>query len=139
MTDKVKDAKKQEVKFTVDTIRQAVSAAKDITLEEMEIPEWNTTIWISALTYRERNKALEGAKLSPNREFSTDEAQNFFMQVIITGVRDSEGNKVFTQNDVAMLMDKNSAVIDRIGAKITDVSGFEPEIRDQVRKRFRRG
>lgn len=135
----VKDVKKEEVKLTVDVIRKAVSAAKDITLEEMEIPEWNTTIWISALTYKERNAALKGASLAPDREFSTEEAQKFFMQVIITGVRDSEGNKVFTQNDVEMLMNKNSAVIDRIGAKVTDVSGFAPEIRDQVRRRFRKG
>lgn len=127
------------VKLTVEDIKKAVSAAKDITLEPMEIPEWNTTIWISALTYKERNAALKGAKLSPDREFSTDEAQNFFMQVIITGVRDSEGNRVFSQDDVEMLMNKNSAVIDRIGAQVTEVSGFAPEIRDQVRKRFRRG
>lgn len=139
MAKKAEETKKEEVKLNVADIRKAVSAAKDITLEPMEIPEWNTTIWISALTYKERNEALKGASLSPDKGFSTEEAQNFFMQVIITGVRDSEGNMVFTQGDVEMLMNKNSSVIDRIGARVTEVSGFAPEIRDQVRKRFRKG
>ena len=139
MAKEAKEVKKQEVKLTADIIRKAVSVAKDITLEPMEIPEWDTTIWISALTYKERNKALKGANLSPDREFSTEEAQNFFMQVIITGVRDVDGNRVFTQEDIEMLMGKNSAVIDRIGARVTEISGFAPAIRDEVRKRFRKG
>lgn len=130
---------KEEKELTANEIKQSISAAKDIKLEEMKIPEWNTKIWVSALTYKERNEALEGANISssPDAKVSAEQIQNFTMSVIIAGVRDAQGNRVFNKDDVGMLMGKNSSVIDEISTKITELSGFGRGLRESMKARFR--
>lgn len=128
----------EKKKFTADEIRQKISTAKDIKLEEMKVSEWDTTIWVCALTYKERSDAIESAKLpmGPDVDASMDQVNNFIMSVITTGVRDEGGNRVFTKNDIGMLMGKNSSVIERIATKVTELSGFGRALRESLRRRF---
>ena len=124
--------------LTASDLKKKIASANDIKLEEMKISEWDTTIWVSALTYKERNQALEGANISSSPEgvVTPDQIENFTMAVIIRGVRDRDGSRVFGEDDVPMLRERNSSVIDRISARITNLSGFGVGFAEQTKARF---
>ena len=121
-------------------LKQKIFAAKDTELQPMEIPEWEVTIYIKPLTYDERNKALDAYRVTADPEdemVTAEQVKGFHMALMIEGVRDSEGNPIFTQADIERLSDKSSGVLDRIATRITELSGFGPELRREMKRRFR--
>jgi len=132
---------KKKRKLTAGDLKQKIFAAKDTELEKMEISEWQVDIWIKPLTYDERNRALEASSMSVNPDNDTVNAEQikaFHMAILIAGVRDSEGNAVFSKEDITRLADKSSGVLDRIATRITELSGFGEEVKERVKARFRR-
>jgi len=128
-----------KIVLSAEALKKKIADAKDIKLEEMKIPEWDTTIWVSALTYKERNQCLEGANIVGMRgEVTAKHLENFTMAVVIRGVRDQSGNRVFGDNDTSMLQGRNSSVIDRISTRITELSGFGPKFAEETKTRFPR-
>ncbi|RKY33175.1 MAG: hypothetical protein DRP74_00550 [Candidatus Omnitrophota bacterium] len=120
--------------LTAEELREKIFTAKDIKFEPMKIEEWGVTIWIKSLTQQERSEALEAARTGDEDELKRGE--NFQMAVLIVGIRDKDGNQVFTKADIKKLREKNASVLDRITRKITELSGFGAEMEEALRSRF---
>jgi len=132
----------EKKKLTAEEIKQQIFSAKDIRLEEFKVSEWDTTVWLKALTYEERNKILEASGIRTTREenkpVDVDQVENFVMSLLIEGVRDSNGNQIFNKGDIEALSKKSASAIDKIATALMEISGFGEELREELRKRFRR-
>lgn len=131
---------KSEKVLTAGNIKSKIAGAKDIKLEEMKIPEWDITIWVATLSYKERNEVLEGANISasPGGVVTAQQVDNFTMAILVKGIRDRDGSRVFGDDDIPMLRERSSSVIDRITTRITETSGFGAKFEKATKARFPR-
>ena len=120
--------------LSAEELKEKIFTAQDIKFEPMEIEEWGVTIWVKSLTQKERSEALEASRIDSDDELKRGE--NFQMAILIAGIRDKDGNQVFTKADIELLRAKNASVLDRITRKITELSGFGAEMEEALRSRF---
>jgi hypothetical protein len=113
------------------TLREAILAAEDLPQEMVETPEWGPevkNVWVRGLTGAERD-AYEQGLLAPGRGSVRvkDRVDNLRAAFCVRIILDENGERVFTDNDVAALGAKSGAVLDRIWDKGRELSGMKVE------------
>ena len=71
--------------------------------------------------------------------FADMDPEQLEVAILINNVKDLDGNPVFTKEDAAELMKKNSAITTRIASKVLELSGMTPELRREMATRFPTG
>lgn len=104
--------------------RDDILKADDGRTEEVEIPEWGGTVLVRGMTGAERDRfemsVLErghGGRMVPN-------PANMRAKVIARCVVDGDGNRLFTDADIAALGEKNGAALDRVFSVASRLSGL---------------
>jgi hypothetical protein len=81
-----------------------ILALDDLPKKAVTVPEWGGSVFVRALTGGERDK-LE-------RMISKDDVSR--ASIVALCVVDDEGNRLFTENDIPALADKNGSALERI-------------------------
>lgn len=95
---------------------------------DIEVPEWGGTLRIYVMSLRER-MVLEGlvggksGKKSPKSDKVSSE-QEKIMFLLRTCLKDEDGKDMFDENEVSMLLDKDSKVVYRIFEKCIEVNNL---------------
>jgi len=103
------------------TIDQILNA-QDCPTAIVECPEWGGAVKVRALTLKERSEIMSGSKTGGFGQgtYSADEIERFTLLTFLKGVVEPRFD---TKLHFEKLKEKNPAPIDRITAKIWELSG----------------
>lgn len=103
-----------------------IMAANDIAVKEIEVPEWDGTIYIRQLTRAQQDDYLKrqmGTRMKQDMKAKSQEIDlsNFYGHdsfLVVSGACDESGKPLFSAKDIEALKNKNGAVIGRIAKEI---------------------
>jgi len=99
--------------------KSAIMAASDTKLEKVHVKEWKGDVYIKTLSGTERD-LFEDA-------YSTDRMKNFRPRFLVLTLCDANGERLFTDAEVAELGKKSSAVIAKLFDKAWALNAFRTE------------
>lgn len=101
--------------------RDQILGASDLPSEDVEIPEWKGTVRVRGMTVAERNaweksntRTFRGRSGQMVTEVSQTALTNFRQRLVARCVVDQDGNRLFSDSDVAALERKSAAAMERI-------------------------
>lgn len=101
-------------------LRKTILEADDIISEDVEVPEWDTTIQVRGMNGKERAKLLKGAAAGGEVNM-----EKWFPDLLIATVHDPEtGEKVFEPADRDALNAKSGSAIATIADVAARLSGL---------------
>lgn len=108
--------------------RDDILSANDIQVEELPVPEWGGVICVKTLTAEERDMLeAEIVQMSPDGKPKAMKLDTLRSTVAFLGICDSDGNRLFTdKKDIAALKKKSAAALDRVVARIQEMSAMSP-------------
>jgi hypothetical protein len=119
--------------------RDDILKAADNEPEEVDVPEWGGTVLVRGMTGRERD-AFEMSMLQPGRGGRrTIDPANVRAKLVARCVVDDDGNRLFTDADVAELGGKSAAAVDRVYAVAARLSGMGAEDQEDLVRDFAPG
>ncbi len=109
------------------SLRDKILSVKDFELVEVEVPEWEVSIYLKPISGMKRAK-LESMN-NNNKPLET-----IMMSLLVDSIVDENGNQVFTDEDIEKLGNKNSKVIYRIFTEALTVSGLSDKEIEELEK-----
>jgi hypothetical protein len=103
--------------------RDDVLKAEDITAEEVDVPEWGGSVLVRGLTGRERDEFEVSMTVRHGGQMVQDFA-NLRARLVARCIVDEDGQRLFTDSDVAALGEKSAAAIDRVFTVASQLSGL---------------
>ena len=97
--------------------RKDILALDDLPRREVHIPEWNDSVFVRALTGAERDKL----------ERLVSSSQTSRAAIVVLCCVDANGDRLFTDKDVAALGDKNGHALERIVSAALDFNILSDE------------
>lgn len=115
--------------------KQDILQAKDVSTEMLEVPEWGGTIYVRSISAAERGLIEEGAARFKESKGKNDTfARTFTVKMVSMSVCDENGQRLFEDKDIALLQQKNAAVISRIAEVAQRLSGFSKQDLEELEK-----
>lgn len=115
--------------------KQDILQARDVVKEMLEVPEWGGTIYIRSISAAERGLIEEGAARFKESKGKNDTfARTFTVKMVSMSVCDENGQRLFEDKDIALLQQKNAAVISRIAEVAQRLSGFSKQDLEELEK-----
>ena len=102
------------------SLRDTILTADDLQESVEDVPEWGVKILFKGMTGRERIRLVERvSSTGPDREF-------MYSDILIATALDPEtGKPVFDPADREALADKAGGVLERLAAKVMELSGVD--------------
>jgi hypothetical protein len=101
-----------------------ILGADDLHRELVEVPEWGGSVYVRSLTAAERD-AITTSVIDDNG--NATRLNNMRAKIVALGAIDSEGKRLFTNDDVKALGAKSSIAMDRVFGAIQKASGITKE------------
>lgn len=95
------------------TLRERILAFDDQQFEDVEVPEWQTTVRVRGLTGAERD-AWEGSLMRQEGRRARVDYSNVRAKLIVRCVVDRDGNRIFEDRDEPALGRKSASALQRI-------------------------
>lgn len=102
---------------------EQILAADDISFIEMDIPQWGGTVRFRALS------AAEAIKFGNPDEGDEVAKQTSIIRIFALSAVDEDGNRLFTEAEIRLLMKKNWAVFTRVQDRLMDFNGMRNSAR----------
>ena len=113
--------------------RSAILGASDITIEEIEIPEWGGFVRVKALTAAQRDQFEADSVQKKGKDTSVNMA-NIRARLVALTVVDAQGDPMFTRADIHALGDKSGSALGRIWDVATRLSGLSDSDIEELTK-----
>jgi hypothetical protein len=108
--------------------KAGILAINDTKIEELFVPEWNSTVYIKSLKLNELldylNKVSQFQKEGTGSSEQVTEVELTFIGYALC---DQDGNKLFNKDELTALAGKNALAISRIFSAAKVLSGMEEE------------
>jgi len=104
--------------------RDAILAVQDIPFEDVDIPAWGGKVRVRGLTAKERDD-FENNAIALREIDATKAADNIRARLVVLSLVDSEGNRLFTNDEAEALGKKHGAVVDRLYWAARRLSAFD--------------
>ena len=115
--------------------KQDILQARDVVTEMLEVPEWGGAIYVRSISAAERGLIEEGAARFKESKGKNDTfARTFTVKMVSMSVCDENGQRLFEDKDIALLQQKNAAVISRIAEVAQRLSGFSKQDLEELEK-----
>ena len=106
-----------EVKKPISILDHAEEQFSSIKRKQIDVPEWNTTIYAKPLTLAEKRK------LYRNLGAKSEDVSSMMVEALIMKAEDKDGKKLFTPDDRDRLMNKVDP--DVVSAVATEILYFK--------------
>ncbi len=93
------------------TLREELLKASPVRLVQLEVPEWNRSVWLRTWSVAERMKLITLARKAEEDEQT---GNRLVCMAVAVSVCDEDGKRVFLDGDLEALSTKDSIVLDRI-------------------------
>lgn len=115
--------------------REAILKANDIEKREVYIPEWGGSVYVRGMTGRERDQ-FEATIIRQRGRNTEINMKNARAKLVVMCTVDQEGNRLFTDADVALLSEKSAKALDRIFVVAQELSGITREDMEELTENF---
>ena len=110
--------------------KEIILTAKDLPLEEVEIPEWGGKLFVRTMTGLERDK-YEADLVVANGARPGDVLRNMRARLVVLTTVDAKGERIFADADAEALGAKSSKALDRVADVATRLNGMnEKDVED---------
>jgi hypothetical protein len=116
--------------------RDDILKADDFTTEEVRVPEWGGSVLVRGMSGRERDAFEVSTMESRGRGPATRNLANLRAKLVARCVVGDDGQRLFTDADVAQLGEKSGAPIDRIFAVASRLSGMGEDDMEELARDF---
>lgn len=106
--------------------REAILDAQDVTIEQVEVPEWGGFVFVRSLSAKDRD-TLESSMVQQKGKTRTVTLDDFSAKLFVATVCDQEGNLLFSESDVPSLSRKSAAAVRRVLEVAQRLSGMNAE------------
>jgi hypothetical protein len=110
-------------------IKEKILGAADRNGKEVQVKEWDTTVYVRTMTGTERD-AFEGSILRDGK-VSPDGLR---AKLLVRCLADENGNRIFSDEEFEALGSKSAKVIDKLFAIAQKVNGIGQEDVDDLTK-----
>lgn len=100
--------------------REDILQADDLPFEDVEVPEWRGTVRVRAMTASERDRWEAMTYLDSKGNVTTP--QDIRAKLVAFCCVDEEGNRLFTEDDIASLAKKSARAMNRLWAVASRLS-----------------
>lgn len=97
----------------INLTRELILKAQDLKRESAEVPEWGGTLFIRGMSGAERD-AFETSLFSKNGAERIFTGDNIRAKLLVRCIVDDKGERLFGDDDVAALGQRNAATLDRL-------------------------
>jgi len=126
-------AKSQESRSVKLLTRDQIFDSQDIQEEIVAVPEWGGSVKVRGMTGIERD-VFESSIMQGKGKNIKMNWQNVRAKLVVHSVIDEDGNKLFTDADVARLGEKSAAALDRVFDVAQRLSGITKEDVEELAK-----
>jgi hypothetical protein len=115
--------------------KQDIIQAKDSVLEKIEVPEWGGSVYMRSITAAERGQ-IEASAARFRESKGKDEvfARTFTVKIVAMALCDEAGARLFSDEEVSKLAQKNAKVVAKLSEVAQHLSGFAKEDIEQLEK-----
>jgi hypothetical protein len=103
-------------------------------IEAVEVPEWGGVVHVRSITAAERGQIEAAAASFKENKGKGDFAKMFTQRFAVLSLCDEKGNRLFKDEDITALAQKNAAVISRIAEVAQRLSGFGKKDIEELEK-----
>ena len=114
---------KEEVQLVNILTREQILDAQDLQTEVVEVPEWGGSVKVQGMTGRDRD-AFEAEIIERKGKDFNVNMQNIRAKLVSLSLVNGDGQRVFTDKDVAALGKKSAVALDRIFTVAQELSGI---------------
>ncbi len=114
--------------------KEDILNANDLKVEEVKVPEWGGSVLVRTLTGAERDDFEISVYREDRGTDNQENFRNFRSKLTALTVVDSEGKRLFTSEDVALLGRKNASALDRVFAMAQKLAGLRPRDVEELTK-----
>lgn len=107
--------------------KSQIFAAKDLKEETVPVPEWGGSVRLVQMTAR------ESAEFSKKME-TTDGGNIGIYLMLVYAAQNADNTRVFTEEDIEHLKDKNMNVLILLQQKALDLNGMSVEAKAALKK-----
>jgi hypothetical protein len=111
--------------------RDVILDADDLEYEDLEVKEWGGTVRVRALTGAERDAYEASMRQQRGKDFVANFA-NIRAKLVVRSVVDSDGERIFADNDAPALGKKSAAALDRVFEVASRLSRLSDEDVDEL-------
>ena len=118
--------------------REQIFGKVDISVKEIDVPEWGDSVFIRQLTRGEQDAYLKrqygATMLKQDTRAKAQEIKGMSLYghdafLCVCGICDESGKSIFSAADIAELEKKNGEVIGRIALEIIKFSGMAGDVK----------
>ena len=110
-------------KFQRPTSAADIWGIDDLQTKDVRVPEWRMVITIRGLTAGERD-SFETSLFDGSKKRQISNAENIRAKLVVRCAVNSEGNRLFSDDDVVKLAKKSGAAVDRLFDVAQELSGL---------------
>ena len=110
--------------------------AADNAPEEVDVPEWGGTVLVRGMTGRERDAFEVSMRDQRSGQRLPGALNNIRSKVVVRCIVDDDGDRLFTDADIAALGEKSAASIDRVFDVASRLSGMSDEDQENLVRDF---
>lgn len=114
--------------------KEDILQARDVKIEQVDVPEWNGSVFVRSITAAERGQIEEAAAKFKESKGKDSFARTFTVKFASLAICDEEGKRLFDDKDIALLQQKNAAAIARIAEAAQRLSGFTRQEMEELEK-----
>jgi hypothetical protein len=111
-----------------DEIRSRIRKVRPYSKVDVDIPEWDITVEVRSMSLGDRND-IAALMATDGGESDT---KKFYPGVIIACTYDANGDKVFTDDDIAWVTSLDAHILDKIAIPAMKLNGFVEEKVDEA-------
>ena len=116
--------------------KEDILKAEDLAAEEVDVPEWGGSVLVRGMTGQELDAFQMAARDQRTGQRLPGAMGNIRAKTIARCIVDDDGNRLFTDADVAALGEKSGAAIDRVFAVASRLSGMNDEDQEDAVRDF---
>ncbi len=106
--------------------KEQVSAAQDLTTEEVEVPQWGGSVLVRGLTARERGQFM--AMLVDQRKGGNrTRLEDLQVRLCAMSIVDEQGRRMFSDSELSLLARKSARALQPIFEVAQRLSGLSDE------------
>lgn len=118
--------------------RDQIKAAKDVAMEEVNVPEWGGSVRVKALSGAERD-AFESSLTEQKGKKIRMNMQNVRARLARLTCVDEAGKAIFQASDEQWLGEKSAAALDRVFGVAMRLAGMRNEDIEELTENFTEG
>lgn len=111
--------------------RDQILGADDLEKKEVDVPEWGGSVYVRALSGKQRNQ-LEMIALRYSDQNDLSALENYNGLIAAWSIVDENGNRLFTDDEVGLLMEKSASALNTIVEEARELSGITEEDVEEI-------